>query len=313
MERHHVNRFFVFSGICGVFLLIGGLLYQTKAQEAKPGERVVEVEIGVDAEAQVREILRQARQLKTNQKHLGAIVQYQKIVSDFPGSVHVDEAQFQIGQIEFHALDSTQSALSAYQKLIDNHPKSEFVPQAVLGKANALLGSRQGGAYDLYTEVVEKFPETDVGMEAKIWKTFLDVSKGQYTYEKAIQIYQQILQDAADKPIIQAHARYAIVGSYYWLGNPDKAVEEIEKLIESGLYTTPRSLSIVYHMAATLYNWQENYAKAAQMAKYVVENYPKMRVADSAKNILEYAQRQLKKANQAVVENNAIAIDEKVW
>ena len=298
MERHRVSQFIVFSGICGVFLLIGGLLYQTKAQEAKPGERVVEIEIGVKAEAQVQEILQQARQRQKDQKHLGAIVQYQKIVSDFPGSIHADEAQFQIGEIEFHDLDSAQAALSAYQKVIDNYPNSEFVPQAMVGKANALLGSRQGGAYELYSEIVEKFPETDVAMEAKIWKTFLEVPKGIYTYELTIQIYRHIQKGAANNPIVQAHARYAIVGSYFWLQNPDKAVEEIEKLIESGLYTTPRSLSIVYHMAATLYNWQGNYAKAVEMAEYVVENYPKMGTADSAKNILGYARKQLKNVHQ---------------
>ena len=63
--------------------------------------------------------------------------------------------------------------------------------------------------------------------------------------------------------------------------------------------------------AATLYNWQGNYAKAAEIAEYVVKNYPKMKTADSARNILGHARKQLAKVDGPVFENNAI--EEKVW
>jgi len=46
-----MNRFLVFAGICSVLLVIGFWLYQTQAQEVEQGERVLEVEIGLDDEA----------------------------------------------------------------------------------------------------------------------------------------------------------------------------------------------------------------------------------------------------------------------
>ena len=48
MKKIHGNRLFVFSIMCSVFLVIGIWLYQTQAQETKPQEPVVEVEIGTN-------------------------------------------------------------------------------------------------------------------------------------------------------------------------------------------------------------------------------------------------------------------------
>ncbi len=296
MKIEHVKTGIVLSvAAVGAATLMFWVVHKIEAQQEPV---VIKAEIGVHAESKVSAIFSEARQLETEGRQLAALIEYQRILDEYPGSSRTMEALLAVGDIEFHHNDAAAQALKAYEKALADHPRNPQVAAAKLGKASCLTDLQMPGAYELFADVAENHAGSDAADCASVWRTFMEVAQEKYTYEEAIKRYRAIARQSTSERA-KADAQYAIVGSYFWMGKKKAAIKEIEELLASGLYKSRRSLAIVHDMAAILYNGAEDYENAARHADIIVRRYPKSQAAESAKAIRSYAQKMIAEAEDS--------------
>ena len=71
-------------------------------------------------------------QYYNEKRYSQAIAQYQKVLSDFPGTEYVAEAQFRIANVYHWGIKEPEEALVAYQTVVDNYPDSQFARTALV-------------------------------------------------------------------------------------------------------------------------------------------------------------------------------------
>jgi tol-pal system protein YbgF len=93
----------------------------------------------------------------------GARTGFEKIIKDFPKSVHSDNAQFWIGEI-YYREKWYEKAILEYQKVIENYPKGNKVPASLLKQGFAFLSlGDKANARLILNELARKFPKTNEG------------------------------------------------------------------------------------------------------------------------------------------------------
>jgi len=153
-------------------------------------------------------------------RYTTAIEKLQRLVSNFPGSPHVAEAQFLLAEAHFFTKDFV-NAVFEYQRLVDGYPSVEWVPQAQFKIAESyFLQSRrpeldQKETYDAlghYRRFIEDYPEHELAEFSR--KRIVDcrsrLAKKQHLngrlYHRqgylaaAVLAYEEVLRDYTDTP-----------------------------------------------------------------------------------------------------------------
>jgi len=290
VKKRHGGRRIIGYALAAGLVLAAWAVYTVNAQ----GPLVIEAEIGVEADAEVAEILGQARQLDDDGRPFAALEKYQDVIERFPGTPRAAEAHLAIGDIELHHGASPRRALEAYRKVTEDHPERPEAATAKVGQATALLDLREEGAYELFVSAAEDHPGTAAASRAGVWRTFLEVPQGLLTHEEAIAQYRQTIADT-DDTLTEAHARYAIVASYYWMDRKADAIRELDELITSGLYDSPRDGAIMLDMMAMLYNWSGDYERAREYGQRLVDEYPKSYIIKRGEMMVAYTTKMIAK------------------
>ncbi|HYN54041.1 MAG TPA: YbgF trimerization domain-containing protein [Methylotenera sp.] len=84
------------------------------------------------------QLLELANGLSRESKHKDAFNAYDKFLKDYPNSTLAPEAKYGLGYSQF-ALKNYKSAIATQQKIIDLHPDSPKVPDAMLNMANSQI------------------------------------------------------------------------------------------------------------------------------------------------------------------------------
>lgn len=96
---------------------------------------------------------------------------FQELLSRYPGSGHADNAQFWIGEV-FYREKWYEKAILEYQKVIENYPRGNKVPAALLKQGFAFFHlSDASNARLVLKELVQKHPASN---EADIARRKLD-------------------------------------------------------------------------------------------------------------------------------------------
>jgi tol-pal system protein YbgF len=92
---------------------------------------------------------------------------FEKLIKEFPKSQHADNAQFWIGET-YYKEKWYEKAILEYQKVMENYPKGNKVPAALLkqGLAFRKIGDT-ANARLILKELVNKYPQTSEGSIAK--------------------------------------------------------------------------------------------------------------------------------------------------
>jgi tol-pal system protein YbgF len=92
---------------------------------------------------------------------------FAKLIEKFPKSQHADNAQFWIGET-YYQEKWFEKAILEYQKVIENYPKGNKVPAALLkqGLAFQKIGDT-ANARLILKELIKKYPQTSEGSIAK--------------------------------------------------------------------------------------------------------------------------------------------------
>ena len=88
---------------------------------------------------------------------------FAKIIKEFPKSQDADNAQFWIGEI-YYREKWYEKAILEYQKVIENYPKGNKVPAALLKQGFAFLSlGDKANARLILKELAKKYPQTNEG------------------------------------------------------------------------------------------------------------------------------------------------------
>ena len=153
-------------------------------------------------------------------RYTTAVEKFQRLVSNFPGSPHVAEAQFLLAEAYFFTKDFVNATFE-YQRLVDGYPTVEWVPQAQFKIAEAyFLQSRrpeldQKETYDAlghYRRFLEDYPDHELAefSRKRIVECRSRLAKKQYLngrlYHRqgylaaAVLAYDEVLRDYTDTP-----------------------------------------------------------------------------------------------------------------
>lgn len=150
---------------------------------------------------------------------------FDQLINDFPNSRWIPKALFIIGEINYQQ-ESREEALSAFQRLVDEFSHSEFtakaeqyinellssngpepgppgpepVPQDVGMYSDAINLKQQGkvhDAYELYTNLIARFPEGEHVTDAYVGKA--DIHLEAENYVKARENYEEAIYSTDDE------------------------------------------------------------------------------------------------------------------
>ena len=153
---------------------------------------------------------------------------FDQLINDFPNSHWIPKALFIVGEINYQQ-ESREEALSAFQRLVDEFPHSEFTAKAEqyinellssngpeppepgppgpepvphdVGMYNNAINLKQQGkvhdAYELYTNLIARFPEGEHVTDAYIGKA--DIHLEAENYVKARENYEEAIYSTDDE------------------------------------------------------------------------------------------------------------------
>jgi tol-pal system protein YbgF len=108
------------------------------------------------------QLLELANGLSKESKHKDAFNAYDKFLKDYPNSTLAAEATYGLGYSQF-ALKNYKSAIVTQQKVIDLHPESPKVPDAMLNMANSQIQlGLVPGAKKTLRDLIAQFPNSEV-------------------------------------------------------------------------------------------------------------------------------------------------------
>lgn len=130
-----------------------------------------------------------------------AILQYQKIINQYPGRVDEDKYLYSIANAYFHKGDYTQARIE-YQSLIAKFPLSEFKMDALYQSANSMFieGSSKK-ALLLFQRIQAKYPENKYDYDIRLGIATCHEELSELS--KALSEYQDMLIKYPDKPILK--------------------------------------------------------------------------------------------------------------
>jgi tetratricopeptide (TPR) repeat protein len=255
-----------------------------------------------DASAQFK----QANDYKRAKQYEQAEAIYQQIVTVFPDSNDALEAQKQL-TILYIKQDNQPQAEAAFQKLLADFYMYNEIAKAVNKVADHYGWSgRYEKAKQLYQYVVDNWPQADYAIwsqkslaasnmrlgddsnaDAAIEELLNNFSQHKQIanavnmladecstlkrYEKALQLYQYIIENCPDNEVaIWAQRSEAILNMK--LGRNDAAQAAVEQLLTN--FSEHKNIAKAANKVADHYRLSKQYEKARQLYQYVVDNWP---------------------------------------
>lgn len=175
-------------------------LYQGRYQEAVSDYRELlnrfpgEV-LAYDARKHIAEILEE----KAGNCR-GAIVEYQRLITDFDTILGDDEAQFRIASCYFDLMNFEQSVLE-YRNLMEQHPASTLVPEAYFQIATVFqTAGKLEEAEKAWRLYIVRYPESGKIVDAKFG--LASTMEEREDLKEALALYQEIFDDYKNKEAI---------------------------------------------------------------------------------------------------------------
>lgn len=159
-----------------------------------------------------------------------AIKTYNSILKDYPDSLRVDYAQYQLGVAYIRSSDY-DSAVKAFKSLKQKFPDSKLLSDAAYSLALAYFSKQN---YALSAQMFEKFiseyPHSSLVKEALYFRAVSKYNLGKF--KEAIEGLELIIRNySIDSELVQK-CEYEIADCYYQLGNESEAMFRFKALRE---------------------------------------------------------------------------------
>ncbi len=219
---------------------------------------------------------------KTNTK----ISELDAFTKKYKNSSLRDDALYELGNTQINAGNTTEG-LNAYAKMIEDYPKSSYVPKTILkqGLINYNDGKKQV-ALTKFRSVVEKFPNTEEAIQAVATAKLIYIDLGQ------VEVYANWVKNLDFVDVTDAEldkATYESAEKQFIQNNTDKAIEGFEKYIQqfpNGLHAVKAN----FYLAQSYFSKGET-QKTIPYYEYVLQNegneYTEQALARLAQVLLE--------------------------
>lgn len=130
---------------------------QTALEDLRDQQQVIKAYKGtplaVEARFQIGELYRSHYQLNQPKR---AITEYELLIKQHESAQMAPEAQWRIGNLRHKVLNQSEGAVSAYRKVVDNYPTSNFAADALFQIARV---HGEQGQYARAVAIFEKLPQ----------------------------------------------------------------------------------------------------------------------------------------------------------
>lgn len=211
-------------------------------------------------------LLRQGKDYYVSKDYGLSIAAFQQLIDDFPGSGHVDYAQFYIG-CSYYNLSSYETSIDEFNKLLENYPDSEFADdsQYYIGYSNEKKLGYYTKAFLEYDKLINNYPDSMWADDAQLGMGNCCYANGEYDY--AIIEYQKVITEYGDSPLHDL-TQYSIAHCYRKLSNYDKAIIEYKKVI-SDYPESDYSAPAQYYIGYTYYQKKETLKAITEFQKAI--------------------------------------------
>lgn len=154
---------------------------------------------------------------------------FQRIIGEFPDSVHTAEAHLRIGDYYLREQNDPVKALEEYQKSYDAAPKGPFAGRALKGLGLARYESKDlAGAAESFVNVMAAFPEVPLNQETYTWtgQWFFD----QKQWDRSVVALESLLKTTPDYPNPE-RVRFKIAECRELAGDAANAIERYESVV----------------------------------------------------------------------------------
>lgn len=196
-------------------------------------------------------------------------------------------------------------ARQSYEKLLEQHPESEYKAQAQFSIAESLYREKSYlEARFEYQKFLELYPRHPLASRAQFQIGMCDVQevqsfdRDQRHTQEALRTFRQFRQKYPDDPLIHeaetqiqrlrdrlAEHEFVIARFYYRKKAYHAAIGRLLNLIQ--VYPDMRKLDEVFFMLAESYQAEENYIKARHVWQLLITRFPKSAYSARAQSQLK--------------------------
>jgi tetratricopeptide (TPR) repeat protein len=188
-----------------------------------------------------------------------------KVVNDFPNTSLKDDALYQIATTYTKIKDNNQAHI-AYERLLENHPKSIFLPKALVRQGLLYYNDGENNkALEKFKLTASKFPNSEDALQA------VKNAKNIYVDEDNLDGYvawTKTLKFVEVSDTELENSTFAIAERKYFDGKDSGSILSLKKYLRN-FPTGKNHLKATYYLADVLYN-EKLYKQAAEKYKEIL-------------------------------------------
>jgi len=222
-----------------------------------------------------------------------AIIEYQKVVDNYPDSLLTPEVLLRMGScymalfVVSNIIEDIESSNDCAKKIITDYPDTtQAIGSYFLLGGNYLVLKDTDTAIYWLKQRVEKYPEKNHDTMKAYYKLG-EAYRYKEDYENALNSFQKIANDYPQDPFVTTKdIETAIAECYDAMQEVDNAINHYKIAVATG-HPTVINKDVISFRIAQLYEYQENYNEAKIWYQRVVDNYPKSWYAEKATEQIE--------------------------
>lgn len=257
-----------------------------------------------------RAAIEMATKLRDADRHIEAVMGYQRVIEDYPESEFVSTAMYFVGSsyydMEPKTPENMTNSITAFRRVLDEHPDSEVAPWSYLGIVAAY---ETNGDYDMVVKVAEEIETQYADSDIPDARQVIDHARrrkvdAMLKLDSGVSTDVLIaeLRKVVDDPVGEESGKLAAQSRIGKLLFDDKRYEESIREYEALLEKFPgqQAGAAYYQIAAGAY-WTEDYEKAVASAKRGLKEQNLTQVLETGLNYtLGLAQNKLANANDSI-------------
>jgi len=210
-----------------------------------------------------------------DQDYVNAIIEFEKVLNDFPNCIYADDAQYYLA-LSYKHLHYYNSAILEFENFLSAYTHSAFADDAQfnIGDCYYAMDNYQQAQIE-YQKVIDDYPNSDLADDAQysISHTYLELE----LYNPAISSFQKVVNNYPFSEFAD-DAQFYIGYCYTKLEDFVQAIIEFKKVIEKypqGTWPDGRSVpAVTQFYIGWCYEKLEDWINAVKAYQKVIDNYP---------------------------------------
>ncbi|MGE4232122.1 MAG: tetratricopeptide repeat protein [Bacteriovoracia bacterium] len=216
-----------------------------------------------------------AERLFGDRKYDAAVSEFQKIIENNPRSPLAQQALFRVGIIQYLYLEKYSDAVKSLRQftLLSQNGDAVYEAEKNIGEIYFSKIEDFRSSLDQYKRILDKYPES----KEKDFFLFR-IAKSYYgflDFDNAIQTYERIKKETPKSPLV-LEASYQIGNTYYTRGDCDTAIKVFREVVKE----KPSAQQAVFSQfgIANCYEEQQKYQEAIDQYEQIVDKHPSKNV-----------------------------------